>query len=77
MERFRLVRFVSGDSASDFEYLQSLAADGTFRFSSDPSAALLMTWDDYAAAAFALWRLFGPADIFYDRVFVLPSGGVI
>lgn len=75
MEQFRLVRVGSGDADDDLSFLSALADDGTPSFSTNRSAALLLSWPDFVSAASSVWLRLGPVDIFPDKVFVLPSGG--
>ena len=77
MERFRLLYVASCDASDDLAFLQSFTgADGPV-FCKDSASALLMTWDSFIDAAAAVWRSLGPVDIFPDKVYVLPSGGVL
>ena len=77
MERFRLVCVASCDTPDDLLFLQDLAgADGPV-FSKNRSSALIMSWENFINAAAAVWRSLGPVDIFPDKVYVLPSGGVL
>ena len=77
MEKFRLLYTATGDAADDLVFLESLAgADGPV-FCKDRASALLMTWESFIDAAVTVWRSLGPVDIFPDKVYVLPSGGVL
>lgn len=77
MERFRLVCVPAGDSENDLSYLESLAGGPGPVFTANSSAALVLTWDAFISAAADVWRSLGPVDIFPDKVYVLPSGGVV
>ena len=77
MEQFRLVRIGSGDALDDLAFLTALSNDGSPSFSLDRSSAMLMNWPDFVRAASAVWLSLGPVDIFPDRVFVLPTGGIV
>ena len=77
MERFRLVCFPSDDPADSLSYLQTLSGGSEPEFTANSSAALVLTWDGFINAAVAVWRSLGPVNIFPDKVYVLPSGGVL
>lgn len=72
-EIFRLVRFLPSGA---IEYLVS-DADGSFVWSDKAEDAKAFDcWLDFVAAAHAYWLTSGPMDIFFDRVYVMPSKAV-
>lgn len=69
-ELFRLVRFL-GDDWENCDYLVSCEND-SFQFSRTAQEAKLFdTWEDFVAAARAVWLDSGPVDIMFERVYTI------
>lgn len=75
--RFRLLRLNHTDTPLSYEYLASCKVGAPARFTPDINAAHEFTsWEEFVAAAVAVWLVLGPCDLMYENVPVVSGRAV-